>query len=183
MIRGGLVRLAVLSLVAIVATVAYVRLDQACLVSGEASDVKVTENVFAIGGRGYRVSLYVNADYGAYLFPGGLFRGHPVNVAVDISADDDAAMPEIRPQCIHVRHDEETLARSTVTQRRVDIRTDLTSVEHVTAGTKGGLPDWAPDGTVHVWVRVQIADRAYLLDLGDSTIHSVARVSSRISMG
>ena len=153
----------------------YARVDEACLWpdGGEPIEIGHDGGAVAIGARRYVFSAYPNADYGAYLFPGGFLRGHPVAVGVDIHATDDAALPELSAQCVRVRHGNETIDRRAVSMTRTDVRTDLTTVAHLAVGTTASLPDWPPGDLVHVWLRLKVADRAYLVDLGETPISSV----------
>jgi len=154
---------------------AYARVDEACLWpdGGEPIEIRAEDGAVAIGARRYVFSAYPSADYGAYIFPGGFLRGHPVAIGVDIHATDDAPLPELRAQCIRVRHGNETIDRRAISGTRIEVRTDLTTVAHLAAGTTPSLPDWPPGDLVHVWLRLKVADRAYLVDLGDTPISSV----------
>src|SRR5204863_8145585 len=98
--RNVLVAVATIAALLASGLVVWPRIESLCLESGAATDVAISDGSVSIEGRTYLVTSYVSADYGAYLFPGGFLRGHPVAVGVRIRGADDAVLTELSPKCI-----------------------------------------------------------------------------------
>jgi len=172
MARKVLVAVATIAALLVSGLVVWPRIESLCLESGAATEVAVSDGSVSIEGRTYLVTSYVSADYGAYLFPGGFLRGHPVAVGVRIRGADDAVLTELSPKCIRVSHEIES------TQRRAQVVLYNGSVANgspyaeVTSGIRD-LPEWKPGDTVQVWLRLTVKGRPYVIDVGETTISSV----------
>jgi hypothetical protein len=153
--------------------VVWPRVESLCLEGRAATEAGVREGGISVEGRTYLVAPYVSADYGAYLFPGGFLRGHPVAVAVRIRAADDAGLTEITPKCIRVSHNGDSIERRAQVGLYNGSRSDGSGYAEVIGGIRD-LPEWTPGDTVHVWVRLTVRGRNYMIDVGETTISSVA---------
>ena len=170
--RKILIATAVICVVLIGALVVWPRIESLCLDGGPASELAVSNGRVSVEGRPYLVTAYVSADYGAYLFPGSFLRGHPVAVGVYIRGADDAALPDVSPSCIGIRHNGESIERRARSAVRSESRADGSPYVEMTSGI-GGLPEWTPGDVVRVWLRVTVKGRPYVIDVGETTINSV----------
>jgi hypothetical protein len=114
----------------------------------------------------------VSADYGAYLFPGGFLRGHPVAVSVRISGADDAGLTEVSPQCIRVLHAGNSIERRAQVGGYSGTRANGNAYTEMFCGIRD-LPEWSPGDSVRAWLRLTVKGRPYVIDLGEATINSV----------
>jgi hypothetical protein len=153
--------------------VVWPRIESLCVIGGPATELAVRDGKVSIEGRTYLVESYASADYGAYIFPGGFLRGHPVAVGVYIRGADDAALPEVSPSCVGIQHGQETIERRARTAVRTESRSDGSPYIEVSSGI-ADLPEWKPGDGVRVWVRLTVKGQRYVIAVGDTTINSVA---------
>jgi hypothetical protein len=163
---------ALIAVVLIGGLVVWPRLESLCPDGGPATEVAVSDGRITVEGRTYLVGSHVSADYGAYLFPGGFLRGHPVAVGVYIRAADDGALPEVSPSCIGIQHDGEAIERRAWSSVRGESRANGSPYTEVTSGIRD-LPEWKPGDSVRVWTRLRVGNRPYLLDMGETVVNSV----------
>lgn len=149
------------------------RVQSLCLGEATATEAAVSGGRVNLEGRTYLVRSYVSADYGAYVFPGGFLRGHPVAVGVSMRADDDGALPEVGPRCIRVEHASERIERRASYMVRDWSRADGSPYVEVSSGIQD-LPEWKPGDMVRIWLRLTVKGRPYVIDVGDAPINSVA---------
>ena len=173
MIRRAVVGLGVLLVLVVGAPWTYARIDESCFDRGAPLAVDAGPGTLSVGARAYNFRPSANADYGAYIFPGGLLRGHAVTAGVSIRSGDNGSLPEIRPLCVRVRHASETIERRAIVGASTDRRPDGTAVVTLGAYAKGSLPEWRPGDVVRIWLLSSIGDEEYLVDLGETPIASV----------
>ena len=152
--------------------VIWPRVQSLCLGEAPATNAAVSDGKVTIEARTYLVRSYVSADYGAYVFPGGFLRGHPVAVGVYMRAADDGALPEISPRCIRAEHAGESIEKRTHVTVRDESRADGSPYVEVASGIRD-LPEWKPGDTVRVWLRLTVNGRPYVIDVGDAPVSSV----------
>jgi hypothetical protein len=163
---------ALFCLVLVGGLVVWPRVEFLCLEGGPATELALADGRVSVEGRTYVVKSYVSADYGAYLFPASVLRGHPVAVGVFIRGTDDAPLSEVTPSCIGIQHDRESIERRARTAVRNESRADGSPYVEMTSGISD-LPEWKPGDTVRVWLRLAVRGRAYVLDVGETMISSV----------
>lgn len=169
--RRILVAAALVGVVLIGGLVVWPRIESLCVIGGPATEIAVSDGRVTVEGRMYLVRSYVSADYGAYIFPGGFLRGHPVAVGVSIRGADDAALPEVSPSCVGIRHGQEAIERRARTAVRSESRSDGSPYVEMTIGI-ADLPEWKPGDGVRVSLRVTVKGRPYVIDVGETTINS-----------
>ncbi len=172
MARKVLAAVAAIAALLIGGLVVWPRIESLCLESGAATEVAVSDGRVSIEGRTYLVRSYVSADYGAYIFPGGFLRGHPVAVGVYIRGAEDAALPEVTPKCIRALHDGDSIERCAQVVLYNGSVANGSPYAEVTSGIRD-LPEWKPGDTVQVWLRLTAKGRQYVIDVGETTISSV----------
>jgi hypothetical protein len=170
--RTVLLAPALIGVVLVAGLLVWPRIESACLGEAPATETAVTGGRLSVEGRTYLVASYISADYGAYIFPGGFLRGHPVAVGVYIRGADDGALPEVSPRCIRVEHAGESVERQAHFGVRSESRSDGSPYVEITSGIRD-LPEWKPGDTVRVWLRLNVNGRPYVIDVGDAPINSV----------
>ena len=171
--RRTLVAAGLLGAVLFGGCVIWPRVQSLCLGEAPAAEATVANGKVVLEGRTYLVRSYVSADYGAYLFPGGFMRGHPVAVGVYMRATDDGALPEASPRCIRVEHAGESIEKRAHSIVREESRADGSPYVEVSSGIQD-LPEWKPGDTVRIWLRLTVNGRSYVIDVGDAPVNSVA---------
>ena len=81
MIRRAVLGLGMLLVLVVGALWTYARIDESCFDRGAPLAVDASPGTLSVGARAYNFRPSANADYGAYIFPGGLLRGHAVTAA------------------------------------------------------------------------------------------------------
>ena len=153
--------------------VVWPRVESLCLERGAATEAAVSDGRVSLEGRTYLVTSYVSADYGAYIFPGGFLRGHPVAVGAFIRGADDAGLNDVIPTCIGIRHGGESIERRASPPRvREESRADRSPYVEMATGIRD-LPEWKPGDTVQVRLRLTVKGHAYVIDVGETTINAV----------